>query len=173
MAKYILTPEQRERKRQYEHERYLKHREEILARHKRWREDNKEYAAQLTREWREKNKEKVQAYSRNCYLRHLDKYRQAHRRYYYDNYETETERHKQWAKDNRERKNQNQRERYFTRKLHDTDGNFRAKINEYGRKNRERNGDVYNARRRLKRKIESEICARERVVEEKRSNGSL
>lgn len=58
----LTVEEKRAKDREYSRKYYERHKEEIYARHKRWRAANKEKVSGYQRKWREKNKDYINGY---------------------------------------------------------------------------------------------------------------
>lgn len=73
----LSDEEKKAKRREYDHKYYLAHKEKVIARAKKWHEENREKIAEKEKErkkkWRENNKERVKTYTRE-YMREYRMY---------------------------------------------------------------------------------------------------
>lgn len=171
-----MTDEERKaKKKEWDRIRYLKNKEQILERNRRWQAENREKFRETKKRWYERNKEEVQARSREKYWADVERFRKAARESMRkwrlanpDKYREHVANYKRWREANREQFKQ-QRRKYYA--LHhdavlEQKRKWRRlnpdKIRGYERKRAEKRRNE-SARRRLEKQAERRVLFESRL----------
>jgi len=116
----------KERNKKYWQQYYLKNKKKLIAKNKKWYEDNKEHAKRMSYEWQKNNKERVMEWKLNNRERNNEqarqrynknpKYKERNKKYWEDNKEHLQKLNKEWVAKNKEHIRKYNRERYKVKK---------------------------------------------------------
>jgi hypothetical protein len=111
-------PLDREKRKQYLKQFYLKNKEERIQYQKQWKLNNKEKFNQYQKEYLLKNKEKQKQYQKEYHLKNKEKIKQCKKEYRLNNKEKQRQYEKKWYLNNKEKVNQKCKQWRLNNKKH-------------------------------------------------------
>lgn len=94
--KYFTEEERKAARKEYDHQKYLKNKEKMLERRKKYYKEHREKELERMKMWEISHKEERKNYQQQHYSENLEYYKDYNKKYYEENRERELERKKQY-----------------------------------------------------------------------------